>query len=163
VRENVRLRSFIGIGANLDDPVARVRAAIDALATLPDSQLAAASSLYASAPIGYADQPDFVNAAVALDTALGPRALLRELQAIESRFGRTRTFPNAPRTVDLDILLYGERVIDEPGLEIPHPRLHERAFALAPVVELDPDCVIPGRGRAAAWLARCADQRVRRL
>jgi 2-amino-4-hydroxy-6-hydroxymethyldihydropteridine diphosphokinase len=157
------LRTFIGIGANLGAPVAQVRAAIDALATLPASRLTGASSLYASAPVGYAEQPDFVNAAVALQTDLEPRALLGELQAIESRFGRTRTFPNAPRTLDLDILLFGERVIDEPGLKVPHPRLHERAFALAPVVELDPNCVIPGRGRAAEWLARCGDQRVKRL
>jgi 2-amino-4-hydroxy-6-hydroxymethyldihydropteridine diphosphokinase len=156
-------RALIGIGANLGDPIAQVRAAIDALATLPDSRLAAASSLYASAPLAYTDQPDFVNAAAALETALEPRALLTELQAIESRFGRTRTFRNAPRTLDLDILLYGNRVIDEPGLELPHPRLHERAFALMPVVEIDPDCVIPGRGRASAWLARCAEQQIQRL
>jgi len=157
------LRTFIGIGSNLGDPVAHVRAAIDALSTLPDSRLAAASSLYASAPMGYAEQPDFVNAAVVLETGLEPRALLDELQAIESRFGRTRTFPNAPRTLDLDILLYGEEVIDEPDLKVPHPRLHERSFALAPMVELNPDCIIPRRGRAAEWLARCADQRVERL
>jgi 2-amino-4-hydroxy-6-hydroxymethyldihydropteridine diphosphokinase len=156
-------RAFIGIGANLGDPIAQVRAAIDALATLPDSRLAAASSLYASAPLAYTHQPDFVNAVVALDTALEPHALLGELQAIESRFGRARTFRNAPRTLDLDILLYGNRVIDEPGLELPHPRLHERAFALMPVVEIDPDCVIPGRGRASEWLAHCAEQRIQRL
>lgn len=157
------MRAFIGIGANLGDPVAQVRAAIDVLATLPDSQLIGASSLYASAPMGYADQPDFINAAVALETALEPRALLGALQAIEARFGRTRTFPNAPRTLDLDILLYGDRVLDEPGLKLPHPRLHERAFALAPVIELDPDCVIPHRGRAADWLACAADQPIKRL
>lgn len=153
----------MGIGANLGDPVAQVRRAVAALAGLPETRLVAASSLYRTAPRGYAAQDDFVNAACLVETALAPRALLDELRAIERAAGRERPFKDAPRTLDLDLLLYGSETIDEPGLTVPHPRVHERAFALAPVVELDPDCVIPGRGLAREWLARTADQRIERL
>jgi len=156
-------QAFVGIGANLGDPVARVREAITALAALPQTQLVAASSLYRSAPLGYTAQDDFVNAACLLETSLAPRALLDRLRAIEEAAGRERPFRNAPRTLDLDLLLYGGDVIDEPGLAVPHPGLHERAFALAPVVELDPECVIPGRGPAREWLARAAGQRIEKL
>jgi 2-amino-4-hydroxy-6-hydroxymethyldihydropteridine diphosphokinase len=156
-------RAFVGVGANLGDPAAQVRAAIAALAALPGTRLIAASSLYRTAPVGHADQPDFVNAAALLETALAPRALLEALHAIEARSGRARPFKDAPRVLDLDLLLYDGQVIDEPGLVVPHPRLHDRAFALVPVVEIDPAAVIPGRGAARDWLARCADQRVARL
>jgi 2-amino-4-hydroxy-6-hydroxymethyldihydropteridine diphosphokinase len=157
-------RAFVGIGANLGDPAVQVRAAIDALSALPETRLVAASSLYRTAPVGYTAQPDFVNAAVLLETGLGPRALLGALQRIEAAAGRARQFKNAPRTLDLDLLLYGDETLAEPGLAVPHPRLHERAFALAPLVELDPDCVIPGRGRAREWLARVAPgQRTEKL
>ena len=156
-------RAFVGIGANLGDPVARVRHAVAALATLPQTQLVAASSLYRTAPLGYTAQDDFVNAACLLETTLAPHALLDRLRAIEGAAGRERPFKNAPRTLDLDLLLYGGETIDEPGLTVPHPRLHERAFALAPVVELDPDCVIPGRGLAREWLARTSGQRIDKL
>jgi 2-amino-4-hydroxy-6-hydroxymethyldihydropteridine diphosphokinase len=156
-------RAFVGIGANLGDPVAQVRAGVAALAALPHTRLVAASSLYRTAPVGYAAQADFVNAACLLETELAPRALLEHLHAIEAGAGRERRFKDAPRTLDLDLLLYGGETIDEPGLALPHPRLHERAFALAPLVELDPDCVIPGRGLARDWLARADAQRVERL
>jgi 2-amino-4-hydroxy-6-hydroxymethyldihydropteridine diphosphokinase len=157
-------RAFVGIGANLGDPVAQVRAAIAALAALPHTRLVAASSLYRTAPVGYTAQGDFVNAAALLETALAPRALLEHLHAIEAGAGRERRFKDAPRTLDLDLLLYGGETIDEPGLALPHPRLHERAFALAPLVELDPDCVIPGRGLARESLAQIAhDQRIEKL
>jgi len=156
-------RAFVGVGANLGDAAAQVRAAIGALAALPGTRLVAASSLYRTAPLGYADQPDFVNAAVLLETALAPRALLEALQAVEARAGRARSFKDAPRVLDLDLLLYGGEALQEPDLVVPHPRLHSRAFALAPVVEIDPDAVIPGRGPAKEWLARCADQRVERI
>ena len=156
-------RAFVGVGANLGDAAAQVRAAIGALATLPGTRLVAASSLYRTAPLGYADQPDFINAAVLLETALAPRALLEALQAVEARSGRARSFQDAPRVLDLDLLLYGEEALHEPDLVVPHPRLHSRAFALAPLVEIDPDAVIPGRGPAKEWLARCADQRVERI
>jgi len=156
-------RAFVGIGANLGDPVAQVRAGVAALAALPHTRLVAASSLYRTAPVGYTAQADFVNAAALLETGLAPRALLDHLFAIEAGAGRERRFKDAPRTLDLDLLLYGGETIDEPGLTLPHPRLHERAFALAPLVELDPDCVIPGRGLAREWLARTDAQRVERL
>jgi len=156
-------RAFVGVGANLGDAAAQVRAAIGALAALPGTRLVAASSLYRTAPLGYADQPDFVNAAVLLETALAPRALLEALQAVEARSGRARSFKDAPRVLDLDLLLYGGELLQEPDLVVPHPRLHSRAFALAPVVEIDPDAVIPGRGPAKEWLARCANQRVERI
>jgi 2-amino-4-hydroxy-6-hydroxymethyldihydropteridine diphosphokinase len=157
-------RAFVGIGANLGDPVGQVRAGIAALGALPQTRLVAASSLYRTAPLGYAAQADFVNAACLLETALAPRALLDHLHAIEAAAGRERRFKDAPRTLDLDLLLYGGETIAEPGLAVPHPRLHERAFALAPLVELDPECVIPGRGPARDELARIAhDQRIEKL
>ncbi len=145
--------AYIALGSNLDDPRRQLQAAFDALARLPDTQLVARSSLYRSAPVGYANQPDFVNAAAAIRTALSPRALLDALLAIEREHGRVREFVNAPRTLDLDIALYGEHVIHEPGLSIPHPRLHQRAFVLAPLAEIAPDAVAPGRGRVRELLA----------
>jgi 2-amino-4-hydroxy-6-hydroxymethyldihydropteridine diphosphokinase len=156
------VRAVIGLGANLGDPAAQLRAATAAIARLPGTRIAKVSSLYRTAPVGYAAQPDFVNAAVAVETALEPRALLDALLAIERAAGRERTFKDAPRTLDLDILLYGDRVIDEPGLRVPHPRLHERAFALAPLVEVEPDAAVPGHGPAAALLAALGDQDVKR-
>lgn len=156
-------RAVVGLGANLGDPPGQLREAIAAIGRLPATTLAAVSSFYRSAPLGYVDQPDFINAAVAIDTALEPAALLAALRAIEAAAGRRRSFANAPRPLDLDLLLYGDREIDEPGLTVPHPRLHERAFALAPLVEIEPDAAIPGRGRAAELLAALVDQRVERL
>lgn len=155
--------AVIGLGANLGDPVAQLRAAIAAIGALPQTRVLAVSSFYRTAPVGFLDQPDFVNAAVAVDTALAPRALLEGLAAVERAAGRERAFKDAPRLIDLDVLLYDERVVDEPGLAIPHPRLHERAFALAPLVEVAPDAVVPGHGRAADLLARCAGQKVARI
>lgn len=156
-------KAFIGLGANLGDPEAQVRRAFAALAELPRTRLLAASSLYRSAPVGVVAQLDFVNAVGKIETALSARALLEALLAEESRFGRTRESPHAPRTLDLDLLLYADRVIAEPGLVVPHPRMHERAFVLAPLVEISPDIAIPGRGRADALLAACADQRIERI
>jgi len=156
-------KAFIGLGANLGDPEAQVRRAFAALTELPGTRLLAASSLYRSAPVGYTVQPDFVNAVAQIETRLGAEALLRELLATEARFGRVRQFPNAPRTLDLDLLLYGDRVIAEPGLVVPHPRMHERAFVLAPLAEIAPDTVIPGKGRAGALLPACADQKIEKI
>jgi len=156
-------RVFVGIGANLGDAAANVRSAIDALAASPDVKLIGVSSLYRTAPVGYVTQPDFINAVALVETRLSPRALLAELHSIEARFGRARSFEDAPRTLDLDLLLYDDLSIDEPGLRVPHPRLHERAFALAPLVEIDPACVIPGLGPARTWLAQTTDQRIERL
>ena len=155
--------AYIALGSNLADPVAQLRRALAALAALPQTRLAAASSLYRSAPVGHAAQPDFVNAAAELSTALAPQALLAALLEIERRFGRERSFRNAPRTLDLDLLLYDAQSIALPGLEVPHPRMHQRAFVLAPLLEIAPECEIPGKGRAAALLERCAGQSVEKL
>src|SRR5437867_11786579 len=143
-------KAFIGLGANLGDSEPQVRRAFAALAELPRTRLLAASSLYRSAPVGVVAQLDFVNAVAEVETALAARALLEALLAEERRFGRTREFPNAPRTLDLDLLLYGDRVIAEPGLVVPHPRMHERAFVLAPPADPAPDTGLPATGRAGA-------------
>ena len=155
--------AFVGLGSNLGEPERTLRQALATLAALRQGRLTAASSLYRSAPIGHAGQSDFVNAVALLATGLAPQALLSALLEIESGFGRIRSFRNAPRTLDLDLLLYDADSIDEPGLAVPHPRMHERAFVLAPLLEIAPDCVIPGKGPAAQWLARCRDQVVRKL
>ena len=156
-------KAYIALGANLRDPEEHVRAGMEELAMLPDSRLAAVSSLYRSAPVGYVDQPDFVNAVATIDTALEPRALLDALLAIEKRYGRVREFPNAPRTLDLDIILYGEDAIDEPGLTIPHPRMHERAFVVVPLAEIAPDAIVPGRGRARDLVSGIDPESVTRI
>jgi len=155
--------AYVALGGNLDDPQRQVLAAIDTLTRLPRTQWTAASSLYRTSPVGYADQPDFINAVACVCTALTPRALLEHLLAIERAHGRVRQFPNAPRTLDLDIVLYGEQVIDEPGLTIPHPRAHERAFVLAPLLEIAPEITIPGRGRARDLLAALGTHGVEKL
>ena len=154
--------AYVGLGANLGDPRAQIESALEEMNRLPRTALRARSSLYRSAPLGYADQPDFVNAVAQLETGLAARALLEHLLAAEKRQGRERSFRNAPRTLDLDLLLYGDETIDEPGLRVPHPRLHERAFVLAPLLELAPGLMIPGKGAARALLAACAAQAVAR-
>ena len=154
--------AYVGIGSNLEDPRRQVLRAFDELARLPHTSVTGRSSLYRTAPIGHAAQPDFINAVAALDTQLSAVALLRELQAVEARHGRERSFANAPRTLDLDLLLYGEAHIDEPGLSVPHPRMQERAFVLAPLVEIAPKVDIPGIGAASDQLAACAGQKVER-
>jgi len=151
--------AFIGLGANIGDPGKQLRGALAALDEIPGTRVTRASSFWRTAPIGYAAQPDFVNAVAEVETAQAPRALLDALLAIEKRFGRERGFANAPRTLDLDLLLYGARVIAEPDLRVPHPRMHERAFVLAPLVEIAPGVEIPGKGNAAALLAAIEDQR----
>ncbi len=154
--------AYIALGSNLGDPLGTVQAALLALERLPGTTLVAASSLYRSAPVGLKNQPDFINAVAAADTGLAAPALLEELFAIEARFGRRRDFHHAPRTLDLDLLLYGDEVRTDARLTLPHPRMHERAFVLAPLVEIAPECVIPGHGRAAALLESCRDQRITR-
>ena len=146
----------VGLGANLGDPVAQVRWALDALAALPDSRLWAASGLYRTAP-WEADGPDFINAVAQVETRLSAPALLRALQALEARAGRERPYRNAPRTLDLDLLFYGDAVVQSPDLVLPHPRWRERAFVLHPLAELLPGRVSP------ADLARVADQAIARL
>jgi 2-amino-4-hydroxy-6-hydroxymethyldihydropteridine diphosphokinase len=154
---------FLGLGSNLAEPAQQLHRAVAQIARLDGVTVTGVSSLYASAPVGYADQPRFLNAVLRVATRLAPAALLAALQAIEEDQGRTRDFRNAPRTLDLDILLYGQRRQDDPALTLPHPRCHERAFVLRPLLELAPDCVIPGRGAAADWLAGCRDQAIEKL
>ena len=156
-------RAVIGLGSNLAEPEYQLRAAFDELARLPHTRLIACSSLYRSAPVGYADQPDFINAVALLETTLAPLSLLHALFDLEHRHGRERTFRNAPRILDLDLLLYDGLICHEDGLTLPHPRMHERAFVLHPLLEVAPDCMIPGRGAAAPWLASCLDQAVERI
>jgi len=154
--------AYVGVGSNLDGPQRQVAQALGELEGIPATRVVKRSSLYRSAPVGHAAQPEFVNAVAALDTTLDPEALLGELQAIEARHGRIRSFPNAPRTLDLDLLLYGDAERRTARLTLPHPRMHERAFVLKPLVELEPGIAIPGRGRAQDLLAACAEQRVER-
>ena len=156
-------RAYIGIGSNLDEPQAQVARAFDELAGLPQTRLSRRSSLYRTAPMGHAAQPDFINAVAALDTELGALDLLGELQAIERRHDRQRSFRNAPRSLDLDLLLYGDACIDEPQLTVPHPRLHERAFVLQPLAEIAPQLRIPGQGGIDQWLKACAAQKIERI
>jgi len=155
--------AYIGIGANLGDPAARVRGAFAALDALPATRVVKRSSLYRSEPQGYREQPDFLNAVVELDTGLSADELLSELQGIETRAGRSRSFRNAPRTLDLDLLLYGSERIDRADLAVPHPRMHERAFVLIPLLEIAPHAAIPGVGAARACLDRITGQAVERL
>lgn len=150
----------IGLGANLRDPAAQVEYALAEIGRLPGTRLTAHSSLYASAPVGYVDQPDFINAVAQVETTLAPRALLDALLDIEHRHGRERSFRNAPRTLDLDLLLYGHAHFHEEALTLPHPRMCERSFVLLPLLEIAPGTIIPGRGPAADWLAACADQHI---
>jgi 2-amino-4-hydroxy-6-hydroxymethyldihydropteridine diphosphokinase len=154
---------YIAIGSNLDDPEMQVQDAFEALAMLPQTRLARVSSLYRTAPVGYTDQPEFVNAVAEIETALAPRALLDALLAIERRHGRVREFANAPRTLDLDIALYDSAVVDEPGLAIPHPRMHERAFVMVPLAEIAPDIMVPGVGRAGDIAAALDAQGIARI
>ena len=148
-------RSFVGLGANLEDPRGQIERALELLAAEDGVDLIAVSALRETDPVGYDDQPRFLNGAAELQTSLSARELLERLLAIEQRLGRVRgEGPRfGPRTIDLDLLLYGDASIDEKGLQIPHPRLHERRFALEPLADLDPSLEIPGRGPVQALLA----------
>ena len=155
--------AYIGLGANLGEPRRQLQAAFEELMNLPGSKSVLASSVYRSAPLGYADQPDFLNAVVRLDTALSPEDLLGQLQEIEKRHGRERPFAGAPRTLDLDLLLYGDESIASPRLTVPHPRMHERAFVLQPLLELDSAITVPGKGLAATLLSACGTQKIEKF
>jgi 2-amino-4-hydroxy-6-hydroxymethyldihydropteridine diphosphokinase len=145
--------AVLGLGGNIGDPRRRIAAAIDLLAAQPGVSVEAVSALYETAPWGKTDQPDFLNAAVRIDTTLSPRELLRSILAVERRLGRERTERWGPRTIDIDILLFGARQVAEPGLDIPHPRLRERAFALIPLIDVMPEAELFGRP-AAEWVER---------
>jgi 2-amino-4-hydroxy-6-hydroxymethyldihydropteridine diphosphokinase len=146
--------AYIGLGSNLDDPRGQIRQALVQLDSIPGTRVTARSSLYRTTPVGLLEQPDFINAVASVQTTLKPQALLSALLAVENRQGRRRTIRNAPRTLDLDLLLYGEEVLDQEALTVPHPRLHERAFVLAPLAEIAPGAIVPGRGRVDDLLAR---------
>jgi 2-amino-4-hydroxy-6-hydroxymethyldihydropteridine diphosphokinase len=148
-------RSFVGLGANLEQPRAQIERALELLAAEGGVELVAVSTLRETDPVGYEDQPRFLNGVAELRTSLSARELLERLLAIERHLGRVRGHgPRfGPRTIDLDLLLHGDEQIDEPGLQIPHPRLHERRFALEPLAELDPALELPGRGPVQALLA----------
>ncbi|MGE5116219.1 MAG: 2-amino-4-hydroxy-6-hydroxymethyldihydropteridine diphosphokinase [Betaproteobacteria bacterium] len=156
------VRAFVGLGANVGDTRRTLEAALRSLAVLPLTTLERRSSWWRSAPID-AGGPDYVNAVAELSTELGAADLLGHLLDIERLHGRERPYRNAPRTLDLDLLLYGDARIDTPSLTVPHPRMHERAFVLAPLAEVWPALEVPGRGRVDALLAGVADQRVERL
>ena len=142
------MRAFIGLGSNLGEREAMIRMALDDLARLPHTRLVRASSLYDTEPVGEIDQPNFLNAVAQIDTELTARQLLWNLQRIEARLGRTRTQRWGPRTMDLDLLLYGDLVIEEADLKLPHPELVHRSFVLVPLVELDPILVHPATGES---------------
>ncbi|MDH2917148.1 MAG: 2-amino-4-hydroxy-6-hydroxymethyldihydropteridine diphosphokinase [Gallionella sp.] len=155
--------AFVGLGSNLAEPLDQVAHALDELARLPDTRVVRRSSMYRSAPVGYLEQPDFINAVAQIETELTPRALLEALLVLELECGRTREFLNAPRTLDLDVLMYDDLIHHEHGLTIPHPQMHLRSFVLQPLVEIAPDCVIPGVGRADEASQRCIGQILERL
>ena len=154
--------AYIGIGANLGDARANVFDALARLAALPASTLLRQSCAYRSAPVD-ASGDDYINAVACIDTELAAIELLAALHAIELAHGRARPYRNAPRTLDLDILLYDDQQINLPSLHVPHPRMHQRAFVLAPLLEIAPGAEIPGRGPAQQFLAAVADQSISKL
>ncbi len=158
-----RVIAWIGLGANLGHPRQALGEAFETLAALPETRLLARSSIWRTAPVGAPGQPDYFNAVAKLETGLSPHILLRDIQAIEQEYGRERTFRNAPRTLDLDLLLYGDAILAFPDLVVPHERMHERAFVLAPLAEIDPSLEIPGVGSVAELLASITDQSVERM
>ncbi len=150
------IRAYLGLGSNLEQPARQLSRALEALAALPRSRLACVSAVYRSAAVGPGSQPDYLNAVAGLDTALAPLALLTRLQAIELGQGRVRTVRWGPRTLDLDLLLYGQRKIDTPRLQVPHPRLAERDFVLYPLAEIAGEgLLLPDGTDIATLLRRC--------
>jgi 2-amino-4-hydroxy-6-hydroxymethyldihydropteridine diphosphokinase len=149
-------RAFVGLGSNLGDREGTLRASLGRLRNLPETEVLRVSTLRNTEPVGDLEQPRFLNGVVALETTLSARALLDALLGLERAFGRDRAAspPHGPRTLDLDLLLYGEEQIAEPGLEVPHPRLHERRFVLEPLAELDPALEVPGKGPVQTLLSR---------
>ena len=159
-------RAYVGLGCNLGNREGNLREAVHSIGRLPETRVIAASSIYSSAPVGVtAPQPDYYNAVAGIETGLSARDLLAALQRIETAAGRVREpgVRNAARTLDLDILLFDARVIDEQGLHVPHPRMHDRAFVLLPLAEIAPDAEVPGHGKVRELLPRVADQQVIRL
>jgi len=156
------VRAFVGVGANLGDAESTVRDALRSLGRIDGCRLGRCSPLYRSAP-WQAQGPDFINAVAELQTMLPAVQLLNELQAIETAGGRVRSVPSAPRTLDLDLLLYGDLVQHGATLTLPHPRLHQRAFVLRPLADIDPGLILPGLGPIGPWLEQAAAQRIERI
>jgi len=154
---------FIALGSNLGNPVSQIQQAFDELEQLPGIRLISHSSLYKSAPVGRLDQPDFINAVARIETTLAPHDLLNTLLGIEHRHGRVRESLNAPRTLDLDILMYDDLEWHNEELTLPHPRMSQRAFVLKPLMEIAPDCHIPGHGHVAQLLSLCYEQKLEQL
>ena len=154
--------AYVGLGANLGSPADALRQALMAMQDLPETRLVACSSLYRTAPLDAAG-PDFINAVVALHTGLAPESLLQHLLLIETHQGRQRPYRNAPRTLDLDLLLYGDQILHTDSLVLPHPRMHQRQFVLAPLLEINPTLSIPGLGAACQWSAALRGQTIERL
>jgi 2-amino-4-hydroxy-6-hydroxymethyldihydropteridine diphosphokinase len=155
--------AFIGLGSNLQEPAAQLARAVAELAALPDTTLIAQSPFYASRPVGPQDQPDFVNGAVWLSTKLAPHTLLNQLQAIEQAHGRERVRHWGPRTLDLDLLIFGNQSLNDDRLTVPHRELHNRDFVLQPLLDLKPDLTLPEGTAIAILRAQCPDNRLRRL
>lgn len=155
--------AYVALGSNLEQPAEQIRAALAALANLAGTTLLAHSSLYLTSPVGYLDQPDFINAVAQLETDLSPYQLLDALMQIEAGFGRERSFRNAPRVLDLDVLLYQDTVQDDPRLLLPHPRMHQRAFVMVPLAEIAPDQQVGAHGPADAIAATLDCSGVRKL
>lgn len=155
---------FIGIGSNLDDPVKQMQEAWSALSVLRNTQLVSTSSLYGSDPMGPQDQPDYVNSVAEISTQLSPLCLLDELQAVEDKQGRVRGHNRwTARTLDLDLLLYGQQVLTSERLTVPHPGITERSFVLMPLLEIAPNCIIPGKGSADTFAASAENFGIHRL
>ncbi len=154
---------YLALGSNLEQPIEQIRQAVNHIAELPGITITGRSSLYRSQPVGFDAQPDFINAVVCVSTPIPPEDLLYSLLSIEQQLGRTRQFRNAPRTIDIDILLYNQIMHNSPQLILPHPRMHERAFVLRPLLEIAPDIHIPGHGAASALLTAVRKQRIERL
>lgn len=156
-------QAFIALGSNLQNPQAQVKRALQTIANTANIKLIKASSLYKTAPVGYDNQPDFINAVAEIETTLSPLELLHILLAIETAHGRERPFPNAPRVLDLDVLLYENTVINTPELTLPHPRMHLRGFVMLPLAEIAPKISIGQHGHADDLAAKCDNQGVSKL
>lgn len=156
-------RAFVALGSNLEDPQQQVLRALTELDGLPGTRITAKSALYRTAPVGYDNQPDFINAVAEVSTTLEPFALLHALLALETAHGRERPFPNAPRVLDLDLLLYDNLELHDPELTLPHPRLHERGFVLFPLADIAPEFYVPGKGKVGDLLLALPEQGVERM
>ncbi|TDJ65421.1 MAG: 2-amino-4-hydroxy-6-hydroxymethyldihydropteridine diphosphokinase [Proteobacteria bacterium] len=155
---------YVGLGSNLDNPIGQLRTAKSALSMLPRTRLERCSSFYRTVPVGYAEQSDFLNAVCRLSTELDPAMLVEHLLAIEVQHGRVeRKQKWGPRILDLDLLLYDQSVMSTPGVTVPHPRLHERAFVLYPLSELDGNLIVPGRGKVTELLVSCREQKIEKI